>query len=195
MARRTVTLEVVKKTRGVRGFHVLPRRWVVERTFAWLGRSRRLSKDYERNPKFKCMWRRHACLFELTGEHHVCRHLHRTYPIQTDEPVLFDERGFLASPELWTRDLALGIAKELGIPELSEDHWRIVDRLRDHFLATGQLPVQPTLCRELELDSGCIQDLFDGPLHAWRVAGLPYPGEEALTYMNNMDIDETGSGS
>jgi dissimilatory sulfite reductase related protein len=118
-----------------------------------------------------------------------------TEPIQTDEPVLFDERGFLASPELWTRDLALGIAKELGIPELSEDHWRIVDRLRDHFLATGQLPVQPTLCRELELDSGCIQDLFDGPLHAWRVAGLPYPGEEALTYMNNMDIDETGSGS
>jgi putative transposase len=30
------------------GFHVLPRRWVVERTFSWLGRSRRLSQDYER---------------------------------------------------------------------------------------------------------------------------------------------------
>jgi putative transposase len=43
-------LTVVKKKKGVQGFHVLPRRWVVERTFAWLGRSRRLSKDYERKP-------------------------------------------------------------------------------------------------------------------------------------------------
>jgi len=43
-------LEVVRKKKGLQGFHVLPRRWVVERTFAWLGRSRRLSKDYERKP-------------------------------------------------------------------------------------------------------------------------------------------------
>ncbi|NEX23844.1 IS5 family transposase [Thiorhodococcus mannitoliphagus] len=45
------TLEIVKRKKGKKGFHVLPRRWVVERTFAWLGRSRRLSKDYEREPR------------------------------------------------------------------------------------------------------------------------------------------------
>ena len=41
------TLRVVKRTADMVGFEVLPTRWVVERTFAWLGRYRRLSKDYE----------------------------------------------------------------------------------------------------------------------------------------------------
>ena len=40
-------LSIVRKPPGQRGFVVQPKRWVVERTFAWLGRYRRLSKDYE----------------------------------------------------------------------------------------------------------------------------------------------------
>lgn len=40
-------LEVVKRTDDVRGFVVVPKRWIVERTFGWFGRYRRLSKDYE----------------------------------------------------------------------------------------------------------------------------------------------------
>jgi putative transposase len=40
-------LDVVARPAGRKGFAVLPRRWVVERSFAWIGRYRRLSKDYE----------------------------------------------------------------------------------------------------------------------------------------------------
>jgi len=40
-------LEIVKRSDDIKGFKVLPHRWVVERTFGWLGRYRRLSKDYE----------------------------------------------------------------------------------------------------------------------------------------------------
>jgi putative transposase len=43
---RRIQLEIVAKVDGHQ-FVVLPKRWIVERTFAWLGRSRRLSKDYE----------------------------------------------------------------------------------------------------------------------------------------------------
>ncbi len=46
-----ITLVVVGRVPGTKGFVVLPRRWVVERTFGWLGRWRRLSKDYEHLPE------------------------------------------------------------------------------------------------------------------------------------------------
>ena len=42
-----VNIEIVKRSDHAKGFVVMPRRWVVERTFAWLGRCRRLAKDWE----------------------------------------------------------------------------------------------------------------------------------------------------
>ena len=41
-------LEIVERDKEAKGFEVLPKRWIVERTFGWLGRNRRLAKDYER---------------------------------------------------------------------------------------------------------------------------------------------------
>ena len=40
-------IEIVRRLTGVKGFTILPRRWIIERTFGWLGRYRRLARDYE----------------------------------------------------------------------------------------------------------------------------------------------------
>ena len=50
------TVEIVKRSDTAKGFEVLPRRWVVERTFAWLGRSRRLAKDWETSLETSTAW-------------------------------------------------------------------------------------------------------------------------------------------
>jgi putative transposase len=55
-------LGIVKRPDDARGFAVLPKRWIVERTFAWLGRSRRLSKDYEALPATSEAWIRIAMI-------------------------------------------------------------------------------------------------------------------------------------
>ncbi len=54
--RYNVILEIVEKPADQKGFVVIPRRWVVERTFAWLDRYRRLSKDYEHRPEYSESW-------------------------------------------------------------------------------------------------------------------------------------------
>lgn len=50
------TIEIVKRSDTAIGFEVIPRRWVVERTFAWLGRCRRLAKDWENSIKSSAAW-------------------------------------------------------------------------------------------------------------------------------------------
>ena len=54
--RNGIRLEVVKHTEAKKGFVLLPRRWVVERTFGWLGRFRRLARDYERLTETLAGW-------------------------------------------------------------------------------------------------------------------------------------------
>ena len=58
-------VEVVSKPPGTKGFPVLPQRWVIERTFAWLGKYRRVAgRDYETNPRNSEAWIK-VCLSNL----------------------------------------------------------------------------------------------------------------------------------
>ena len=63
-------LEIVKRNADLTGFHVLPHRWVVERTFGWLGRYRRFSKDYEEFTKSS------EAMIHLAMIHLMLRRLH-----------------------------------------------------------------------------------------------------------------------
>ena len=60
------TLEIIKRSDTAKGFVLLPHRWVVERTFAWLGRCRRLAKDWERSIESSTAWATIASIRILT---------------------------------------------------------------------------------------------------------------------------------
>lgn len=99
-------------------------------------------------------------------------------------PVMeIDEDGFLVNPKHWSRQVACTLAESDGLADLGPDHWAIIYYLREHYLTYGSLPPMSQVCRTRDLDSHAVGRLFGGCREAWRIAGLPNPGGEALSYM------------
>lgn len=94
-----------------------------------------------------------------------------------------DSDGFLLHPQDWTEQIANQLAEYDGIGPLTQAHWQIIQSLRRHYFKAGALPPLRHVCRENHLDPQCVPSLFkDTGREAWRIAGLPNPGEEAITY-------------
>ncbi len=94
-----------------------------------------------------------------------------------------DQDGFLLDPHSWNKQMARMIAEMDEIGPLGPDHWSVIYYVREHHLTYGSLPPMAQVCRTAHLGQYAVHWLFGGCRGAWRVAGLPNPGEEALTYM------------
>ena len=98
--------------------------------------------------------------------------------------ALLDSGGFLSNPLAWNRALAKAIAHRDGLLALTPRHWVIIHDLREHYRRFGPAPPAFShICRVHHLGPHCICELFRSEREAWRIAGLPDPGEEAWTYM------------
>ncbi len=88
-----------------------------------------------------------------------------------------DEDGFMTQPEAWNEDVAKALASTEGVDELGEDHWKVVNYLRDYFQQFGVAPMIRKLCKQTGYDLKQIYELFpSGPAKgACKVAGLPKP--------------------
>jgi len=100
--------------------------------------------------------------------------------------VMLDEDGLLVDPNDWNKDVARDMALSIGIGELNEDHWQVIEALREHYSQYGVAPAMSSVCHSLGKEWGWTHDLFQTCLNAWRIAGLPNPGEEAKSYLSGM---------
>ncbi len=88
-------------------------------------------------------------------------------------------------PGDWDVTRATALARECGVGELTEAHWRVLHALRALHQEFGVAPTIVQLRDRSGLDAKAIDRLFGNPYVAWRIAGLPHPGEEAETYLRN----------
>ena len=88
-----------------------------------------------------------------------------------------DEDGFIQDPDQWNEGVAKDLAKTEGVEAMGEDHWKLVNYLRDYYLKFGMAPMVRKVCKETGFELKYIYELFPGgpAKGACKVAGLPKP--------------------
>lgn len=87
------------------------------------------------------------------------------------------DEGFLANPDDWTREMAPEIAKEIGLGDLTDMHWKVIDFMREDFKSKGQIPTIRRIKNAGGIPTKDLYSLFpEGPAKkAAMVAGLGKP--------------------
>ncbi len=88
-----------------------------------------------------------------------------------------DEDGFIQNPDEWDQAVAADLAKTEGVEDLTDEHWKVVNFLRDYYLEFNMAPMIRKLCKSTGFKLKEIYELFpSGPAKgACKLAGLPKP--------------------
>ncbi len=91
--------------------------------------------------------------------------------------VAVDDEGFLEDASQWTRAIGEQIARDNGIPELTDRHWQVVDFMRERYLESGTAPSIRTLGKASGVPVKELYKLFPkGPAKlAAKIGGIPKP--------------------
>ncbi len=100
-----------------------------------------------------------------------------TMTLIADAPVDVDAEGFMTDPEQWNDEIARAIARENGVPELTDRHWHVVRFMRDRYLETGNAPSIRSLGKESGVPVKELYQLFPkGPAKlAAKIGGIQKP--------------------
>lgn len=96
---------------------------------------------------------------------------------------LFDADGFLRDPAWWSETLADRIAQADGLGPLNDLQLGLLRALRREYEKHGIVPALSHVCHLTGQSADCMHHLFPTARAAWRIAGLPNPGEEAKAYL------------
>jgi len=93
-----------------------------------------------------------------------------------------DDDGFLVKLEDWTEKVARVLAAREGIVDLPEHRLDILKFLREYYLKHNFYPIVRSVCKNTSQPSNCVTEQFIDPVKAWKIAGLPNPGEEVINF-------------
>ena len=96
--------------------------------------------------------------------------------------ITVDDDGFLVRIEDWTEPVARVLAAREGIAELPEDRLDILKFMREYYRKHKFFPIVRFVCKNVHQPRNCVTEQFIDPVTAWKIAGLPNPGEEVILF-------------
>jgi len=93
-----------------------------------------------------------------------------------------DDDGFLVKRGDWTEQVARVLARGEGIEELTTEKLDILKFLREYYGEHEFFPIVRYLCKYVHQSANCVTEQFGDPVKAWKIAGLPNPGEEVIMF-------------
>jgi len=96
--------------------------------------------------------------------------------------IMIDKDGFLTNFEDWTEKVALFLAGREGIAALPEDRLDILKFMREYYRKHRFFPIVRYVCKNVHQPNNCMTEKFIDPVTAWKIAGLPNPGEEVIMF-------------
>jgi len=94
-----------------------------------------------------------------------------------------DDAGYLLNFDDWSEKTACGLAENEGIEELSKDRLEIIKFMREYYMKFKAFPILGAVCKNVHQPKDCVNEDFIDPVKAWKIAGLPKPSEEVISYL------------
>jgi TusE/DsrC/DsvC family sulfur relay protein len=92
--------------------------------------------------------------------------------------INLDEQGYLVNFGDWNETVASALAEREGITELTKDKMDILKFMRAYYSEHKFFPILRYVCKSVDQPRECVTEKFIEPVIAWKVAGLPNPGDE-----------------
>ncbi len=96
--------------------------------------------------------------------------------------VRIDDEGFLENFDEWDEKVACALAEREGLEELTADKLDILKFIRDYYKKYNFFPILRAVCKNVHQPKNCLNEKFLNPVQAWKIAGLPNPGEEVIMF-------------
>ena len=97
---------------------------------------------------------------------------------QADRTINLDDDGFLVNIEDWNEAAANALAEREGLGTLTKDQLDVLKFMREYYKKYNFFPILRYVCKNVHQPKNCVNEEFMNPVQAWKIAGLPNPGDE-----------------